>query len=347
MDDKGDLKGFEIGKLWTDRYASLDGDPLKIVDLSNPCAEAIARELSGLCAPIVLGVDWAGDCPAVDNKPFDVLLSVSEQADRPYVGLSLTRLHGDLDRIKRNTRSIPFASSVFCRVLRLNDGMDVRTGTLIESAAYSMLLASEEFRSWLSSRQIGSRPSENQSSEELVIQSRCDDVLTIELNDPLHMNAMSAGMRDALFEALMNALGDPSRPYVILKGTGRCFSVGGELSEFGEAKNPAEADAIRIAHSCAVLIDALGTRLEVRLHGACIGSGIEVPAAAARRFATPDAFFQLPEIGMGLIPGAGGTVTLPRAIGRHRTAYLGLTGRRLRADRIKDWGLVEVQPNPA
>jgi enoyl-CoA hydratase/carnithine racemase len=99
------------------------------------------------------------------------------------------------------------------------------------------------------------------------------------------------------------------------------------------------AHYIRSLRSCAMLLMALGERATVHLHGACIGSGIEIAAAAGRRVAHPDAFFQLPEVAMGLIPGAGGTVTINRAIGRHRAAYIALSGRRFSARIGLEWGL--------
>jgi len=80
-----------------------------------------------------------------------------------------------------------------------------------------------------------------------------------------------------------------------------------------------------MTRSPARLLAAMTGRLRAEVHGACIGAGIELAAFAHHVIATPDAFFQLPEVGMGLIPGAGGTASLPRRIGRQRTAYLALT----------------------
>jgi enoyl-CoA hydratase/carnithine racemase len=81
-----------------------------------------------------------------------------------------------------------------------------------------------------------------------------------------------------------------------------------------------------------------------RLHGACYGSGIELPAFADRVVAASDTRIALPELGLGLIPGAGGTVSLPRRIGRHRTAWLALSGAAIDATTALGWGLVdEVQ----
>ena len=71
--------------------------------------------------------------------------------------------------------------------------------------------------------------------------------------------------------------------------------------------------------------------MHARLHGACIGAGIEMTAFAKRVVARDDAFFALPEVGFGLVPGAGGTVSIPRRIGTHRTALLGLSGQRIDA----------------
>ena len=83
------------------------------------------------------------------------------------------------------------------------------------------------------------------------------------------------------------------------------------------------------------------------MHGACIGSGVEIPAAAARLIVVGDAYFQLPEIRMGLMPGAGGTVSIGRRIGRHRACYLALSTTRLRAPIALAWGLADgIEPPP-
>ena len=82
-------------------------------------------------------------------------------------------------------------------------------------------------------------------------------------------------------------------------------------------------------------------RYRFDLHGACIGAGIELPAFAGHITATRDTFFRLPEVAMGLIPGAGGCVSIPRRIGRHRTNYLAVTGMALSAEDALSWGLID------
>ena len=86
----------------------------------------------------------------------------------------------------------------------------------------------------------------------------------------------------------------------------------------------------------------LGPRITARLHGACVGAGIEVPAAAGRVVAAPGTVFRLPEVSMGLIPGAGGTATIPRRIGRQRAAYMAISGADIDLAATLAWGLVDA-----
>jgi enoyl-CoA hydratase/carnithine racemase len=147
-------------------------------------------------------------------------------------------------------------------------------------------------------------------------------------------------MRDALVDALTVALSDPALR-IILNGAGPAFCSGGDLDEFGTLPDPATAHLVRLAQSSGVLLSLLSPRVEARLHGTCLGAGIELPAFASRLVADPDTVIGLPEVTMGLIPGAGGTVSLARRIGRHRTAELALTQKRLDATTALDWGLVD------
>jgi enoyl-CoA hydratase/carnithine racemase len=88
-------------------------------------------------------------------------------------------------------------------------------------------------------------------------------------------------------------------------------------------------------------VRALEDRITVRLHGACIGAGVEVPAAGHRIVAGPGSVFRLPEVGMGLIPGAGGTATIPRRIGRRRACYMAICGADIDLATARQWGLVD------
>jgi len=128
----------------------------------------------------------------------------------------------------------------------------------------------------------------------------------------------------------------------VIDGRGPAFCAGGDLDEFGMARDAAIAHVSRTTRSAAALMHRLRDRVECHVHGACIGAGIELPAFAGRVVARRDAFFQLPEVGMGLIPGAGGTVSVTRRIGRLRTVGLALTGARIDAGTALAWGLVDA-----
>ena len=85
----------------------------------------------------------------------------------------------------------------------------------------------------------------------------------------------------------------------------------------------------------------LRERVTVRVQGACLGAGVEIAAFAGRVVSQPGAYFRLPELELGLIPGAGGMVSLPRRIGRWRAAYMLLSGRSIPSRTALEWGLVD------
>ena len=118
--------------------------------------------------------------------------------------------------------------------------------------------------------------------------------------------------------------------------------AGGDLDEFGEATDAGLAHASRVTRSAGALIHQLRDRIEVHLHGACaLGRASSYRAFAGHIKAREDAFFQLPEVSFGLVPGAGGTVSMLPRIGRHRLAFMALTGARVDAETACAWGLVD------
>ena len=153
---------------------------------------------------------------------------------------------------------------------------------------------------------------------------------------------MSVEMRDALHEALGFVAADASIRKVRVSGNGKCFSAGGDLDDFGTAPDPTTAHAVRSLRLPAAALLQCAERVEFRVHGACVGAGAELPAFGRHVVATRDAFFLLPEIRMGLIPGAGGCVSIPRRIGRQRAAFMALSAERIDASTALAWGLVDA-----
>lgn len=316
-----------------DRLSAPGGQPVLVVDAATWRRPAMQIQA------VVIGVDRGGGLTAPAPGDFDLLLTAARDAPRPWITLDAGDFEAAVERLADAGRANPQAATVAAQVLRLTETLPLAEALTIESLAYSALLGGSEFARWRLEN-----PSVSAAADPAVplLVDRDGDRIVLTLNDPANRNAMSAAMRDALYEALANVLDDPSRPTVCLQGAGKCFSTGGDLAEFGTAPDLAEAHLVRTLHSCARALGALGDRATVRLHGACVGSGIEVAAAAHRRIAAADSWFQLPELAMGLIPGAGGTATVGRAIGRHRTLWMLLSGKRIGAAQALDWGLVHA-----
>jgi hypothetical protein len=238
-------------------------------------------------------------------------------------------------------RAHPEAAVALAVLLRGSDQRSLVEGLVAESATYGLLQAGRDHRRWLAAnaaRRASRRPTA--STDAPVLVERAGDVLRVTLHRPDARNAFDARTRDHLVEALAVAVADPTA-WVELRGEGPSFCSGGDLDEFGTATDPSVAHRIRLRRNAGRAIAAVADRVTVYVHGACVGAGVELPAFAGRVVAAPDATFWLPELGMGLVPGAGGTVSIPRRIGRQRFALLALTGRRIDATTALDWGLVD------
>lgn len=299
-------------------------------------------ELGG--AVLVLDGVTAADDPALGWVRWApcVVLGVAPDEQAPpssVVDVALRPIETEvLDHLVAQVRSQPQAARVLVDVLRAMPGLDVPAGLTLESLAYSTLLAAPAFETWLEMRpEARSRT----FAHDPVRVERDGGALRITLTRPENRNAMSAAMRDALFEALTAAEVDPSVDAVVVTGEGPSFCSGGDLTEFGTAADVAWAHAVRTQRSVGAVLARLADRTTVHVHGACVGAGVELPAFAGRVVAAPDTTFRLPELGMGLIPGAGGTVSLTRRIGRQATARLALGGEAIDAPRARALGLVD------
>ncbi|OMC48811.1 enoyl-CoA hydratase [Mycobacterium sp. IS-1264] len=248
-----------------------------------------------------------------------------------------------LAELTRRCQRWPHASSVCDDVLRAvsPDGPTL-AAVVTESLAYSTLQAGPEFARWLDER----GPARMPDIEEPVQARRHGDTLRIAFNRPQRHNAFSTDARAALLEALTVAQLDPSVTGIVLSGNGPSFCSGGDLAEFGTFADPASAHLARTRYSPALALDALTARLgrscRAEVHGRVMGSGLEMAAFCGWIEARDDSVFGLPELTLGLIPGAGGTVSVTRRIGRWRTAYLVLSGRTVGADTALEWGLVDA-----
>ena len=246
----------------------------------------------------------------------------------------------ELTPLIRAIEAAPIAATILVQLLRATETADIADGLFAESLAYATLQSGPEFRRWLAGRKPV-EPDARQDPGPPVLIEHTGGGLEIRLNRPARRNAISIELRDALVEAFALIAADPSIERARVSGIGRCFSIGGDLAEFGTVPDPATGHVVRSLRLPAAMLARSADRVSCHLHGACIGAGIELPAFARRVTASPDAFFQLPELRFGLIPGAGGCISLPRRIGRQRTAWLALSGRRINAATALAWGLVD------
>ena len=170
------------------------------------------------------------------------------------------------------------------------------------------------------------------SAFETLIYEKEGTLALVTLNRPRVLNAFNIQMRDDLFEVLTAIRDDDEVRVALLKGAGeKAFCVGADLSEFLTAPSPVAARQIRFDRDVWGLLLNIPQPLIAVLHGYVLGSGIEMALCCDLRIASDDAQFGLPEVELGIIPAAGGTQTLPRAVGRACALEMLLTGRRIDA----------------
>lgn len=296
--------------------------------------------LPGAPGVVCVGVHRAGPCPTTGLDGFDILLSADPKAPQPWIGVAPDLLDATLTQLRSAVDKQPVAAAVAVQVLRTTLALPFDYALAVESFAYSMLLASDGFRNWRAATPV--RPPRADDRGPRVSLTRQDGVLNLRLTRSNARNAFDARMRDELTEALAFAVMDPESGPVVLSGAGATFSVGGDLAEFGQARDVGHAHLIRTLRAPVRLLYQIRQRVTARLHGPCIGAGIEFPAAAARVTARRRCYVRLPEVSMGLIPGAGGTATIPRRIGRQRAGYMVISGVDVDVETALAWGLIDA-----
>jgi len=179
------------------------------------------------------------------------------------------------------------------------------------------------------------------SAFKTIIYEKKDGIACVTLNRPQALNAYNIQMRDDLYEVLGAIKDDSEVRAAILKGSGeKAFCAGADLSEFLTAHSPIAARQVRFQRDVWGLFLSMPQPLIAALHGFVLGSGIEMALCCDIRIASEDARFGLPEVGLGIIPAAGGTQTLPRVIGRGRALEMLLTDHWMNGEEALQCGLV-------
>ncbi|MBV9751092.1 MAG: enoyl-CoA hydratase/isomerase family protein, partial [Hyphomicrobiales bacterium] len=163
---------------------------------------------------------------------------------------------------------------------------------------------------------------------------RTGDIALVTLDHP-PVNALSQAVRSGLEDAVKTLGADPAVKAVVITGAGRCFSAGADITEFGGG--PRKPPLYQVIHD----IEALQKPVVAAMHGTSLGGGFEVALGCHYRIADAKAKMGLPEVKIGLIPGAGGTQRLPRAIGVTAALDMIVSGNPIDAETARRAGLVD------
>jgi len=280
---------------------------------------------------------WPADEPLGPLPPIPVLaLGPAAHPQAPCADI-LVETAIPLAKLTARIAQAPLAAATVAQLLRAIEGLPAERALPFESLAMAMLQGGAEHAAWLA-RQPPTAP----LPPGTLHVRRDGATLHLLLDRPEARNAIDRQMRDALYDAFTLAMLDPDIQHVRLRARGRCFSMGADLAEFGTSREPAAAHAIRARTLPAHPMARRPEIFDIHIRGGCAGSGLELAAFAGRLTAAPNAWFQLPETGMGILPGFGGCVSVPRRIGRQRAAAFMLSGKRIGAATALDWGLIDA-----
>lgn len=324
----------------TELLGALEGTPLLVVDVGPDGTPGLPLVPWLPCVTVgLLRSRPAGPAPGA----LDVALTTVTADALPAGWVAVDDLDRALDELATQVAASPQAAVVLCQILRsgITTHGDVVRALFDESLAYSCLQSGPVFCEWLARRGAPRRTSDADEPDAVLVE-RHDGEMVLTLNRPHARNAVDVRMRDELIAALAVASADSSIRSIHLRGAGPAFSSGGDLYEFGTTPDPVVGHLVRTTRSAARLLSGLSTRITAHLHGACVGAGIELAAFCHRVLAAPDTQIRLPEVALGLVPGAGGTASLPRRMGRQRTCWLGLSSTDLDAGTALEWGLVDA-----
>jgi len=159
-------------------------------------------------------------------------------------------------------------------------------------------------------------------------------VAVLTVNNP-PVNALSQHVRQGLHDGLKQAIADGSASAIVIVCAGRTFIAGADITEFGKPPLPPGL------HAVLDLIESSPKPVVAAIHGTALGGGLEVTLACHYRVGTKDARFGLPEVKLGLLPGAGGTQRLPRVVGVEKGLSMMVSGDPIRADEALKHGLID------
>src|ERR1035438_3015449 len=164
---------------------------------------------------------------------------------------------------------------------------------------------------------------------DLTTYSAEDGVAVITLNNP-PVNGLGHATRSGIFDGLKKALADNAVKAIVITGAGKAFSGGADIKEFNTAKSGAEPNL----HTVIAAIEAADKPVVAAVHSVAMGGGLELALACHYRVAAPGAQIALPEVKLGLLPGAGGTQRLPRMVGVETALNMIVSGNPVTSEKL-------------
>jgi 3-hydroxyacyl-CoA dehydrogenase len=165
---------------------------------------------------------------------------------------------------------------------------------------------------------------------------RRGEVAVLQIDNP-PVNGLNLAVRKGIAAGLQRARNDPKVKVVVVTGTDRVFSGGADIREFNTPAQAAEPHLLQVID----MVEASSKPVIAAINGVCMGGGLELSLACHYRLATPNASMGLPEVKLGLIPGAGGTQRLPRAIGAEPALNMIVSGEPIDAEAALKAGLID------
>ena len=165
--------------------------------------------------------------------------------------------------------------------------------------------------------------------------SRAGEIAVVTINSP-PVNALSADVRNGLRDGVAKAAADPEVKAIVVICAGRTFIAGADIAEFGKPPRGATLPELQ------GVLEGGPKPIIAAIHGTALGGGFEMALMCHYRVAVPSAKFGLPEIKLGLIPGAGGTQRLPRLTGVEKALDIILSGAPFSAQEALQWGVVDA-----
>jgi 3-hydroxyacyl-CoA dehydrogenase len=165
---------------------------------------------------------------------------------------------------------------------------------------------------------------------------RRGDVAVLQVDNP-PVNGLNLAMRRGLVAGLLRARNDPKVRVVVITGTDRVFSGGADIREFNTPAAVTEPHLLQVIDA----VEASSKPVVAAINGVCLGGGLELSLACHYRVATPNAAMGLPEVRIGLLPGAGGTQRLPRAVGAELALQMIVAGEPIGAEAALASGLID------